>query len=585
MRRLFLIAWLGLYPAIAGAQQVTLPLEKYEDLRARASAGGEDPTPPPAPWALESADYEVKAGPESARVVQTLRFTLFDDKWQSLPLGEAGAFIRADFRGLEGRVDMAGGAWVLQARGRGVHEVVLESAVPVVRDETATRPTWRFGLRFPAAAVVRGRIAAPAAIEEVESEGPGLTLHAPEGGWTFVALPNGEIRWTLSGRATLPRRALLPLRFEATTATATTLSRTRLQAFGWIETRVAQGRLETLRVPVPAGFKVVTVRGPVAGWDAKEGALVITPLAPVEDRLAVEVELTGEPRDVFATPLLIPEGSVRTLPLAKAALRGDGELNLADPGAARVAEAGEAAKLPASLRERDGKLFAVADVRRPPRWEAVWARSTEVLAAQIDRLLVNVAVGESGRASYQLWAEVRNRGAQRLSLTLPAGFTLAAGHRDGAAVTPGTDGKTLSVPLLTQQAPQVVHLDGVVPLTLPREGSFEIPMPALSVPAAKVEVRVLLPGGRAYSLAEPARAGVVGALPRTAARGPVSELSRQVNTQLMNVNAVAAASQASGFYPHPPGFIFLDAAWSALSATPSPLAIRVEAAKEKSQWF
>ena len=174
MRKAFLIAWLALHPLAIGAQQVTLPLEQYENLRARANAEADAAPRPPAPWALESADYSVQAGPESARVVQTLRFTIYDDKWQSLPLGEAGAFIRADFGGLEGRVNVVEGAWALQARGRGAHEVRLESAVPVVRDETATRPTWRFGLRFPAAAVVRGRIEAADPVEEVEAEGSGL---------------------------------------------------------------------------------------------------------------------------------------------------------------------------------------------------------------------------------------------------------------------------------------------------------------------------------------------------------------------------------------------------------------------------
>ena len=79
----------------------------------------------------------------------------------------------------------------------------------------------------------------------------------------------------------------------------------------------------------------------------------------------------------------------------------------------------------------------MADAARPPLWEAAWAERTEVLAAQVDRLLVDVAMGEAGKASYQLWAEVRNRGAQQLTLTLPAGFELAVGHRDGVTVVPG----------------------------------------------------------------------------------------------------------------------------------------------------
>jgi hypothetical protein len=591
MRRIWIRLSIGVGLALlalaAGAQQVTLPLEKFEQLRARANPETDNPVRPPAPYALELAEYEVKVGPESARVVQTLRLTLYDDQWQTVPLGEAGSFIAADFKGSEGRVEVSDNGLEMHVRGRGRREVRLESAVPVARDDKATRPTWSFALRFPAAAVVRGRIEAPPAVEELDPEGSGLVFPAsPGGGWAFVALPATEVRWTLSGRATVPQRAQLPLRFEATSATATTLSRTRLQVLGWIEVRIAQGRLETLRVPVPAGLEVADVRGPSAGWKVEAGTLIVTPLAPVEDTLAVEIVLTGDPTDRFATPLLIPQGSARTALLAKAALKGDGILSLADSGAARGPEEREAARLPDSLKAIDGRLFAVADPARPPRWEAAWAERTEVLAAQVDRLLVDVAMGDAGKASYQLWAEVRNRGAQQLALTLPAGFELAVGHRDGVVVIPGVTGGALSIPLLTQEAAQVVHLEGVVPLPLPQgSGNFSVPLPALSAPVARVEVRLILPGGRSYVLAEQARAGQVSPPPGAAARKAVSGLAVQANTQINAGQTFSTPASAAALYNVPPGFAFLQAAWSALSTAPPPLAVRVEKEKEKREWF
>jgi hypothetical protein len=583
---------LALLALAAGAQQVTLPLEKFEQLRVRANPETETPVRPPAPYALELAEYEVKVGPESARVAQTLRLTLYDDQWQTVPLGEAGSFIAADFKGSEGRVEVSDKGLEMHVRGRGRREVRLESAVPVARDDKATRPTWSFALRFPAAAVVRGRIEAPPAVEELDAEGSGLISPVspgavtPGGGWTFVALPATEVRWTLSGRATVPQRAQLPLRFEATSATATTLSRTRLQVLGWIEVRIAQGRMETLRVPVPAGLEVADVRGPSAGWKVEAGTLIVTPLAPVEDLLAVEIVLTGDPQDRFATPLLSPAGSARTVLLAKASLKGDGILSLTDRGAARAPEEREAVRLPDSLKAVEGRLFAVADGARPPLWEAAWAERTEVLAAQVDRLLVDVAMGEAGKASYQLWAEVRNRGAQQLALTLPAGFELAVGHRDGVTVVPGVTGGSLSIPLLTQDAAQVVHLEGVMPLPLPRgNGDFSVPLPALSAPVARVEVRLILPGGRSYALVEKARTGQVSPPPGTAARKAVSGLGAQANTQINAGQAFSSPASAPALFNIPPGFAFLQAAWSALSAAPPPLAVRVEKEKEKSEWF
>src|ERR1700709_2514425 len=67
------------------------------------TAGAAQGTSPRAPYALELAEYAVKVGPESARVVQTLRLTLYDDKWQTVPLGEAGSFIAPGLKGAGGR--------------------------------------------------------------------------------------------------------------------------------------------------------------------------------------------------------------------------------------------------------------------------------------------------------------------------------------------------------------------------------------------------------------------------------------------------------------------------------------------------
>jgi hypothetical protein len=478
----------------------------------------------------------------------------------------------------------------MHVRGRGRREVRLESAVQVTHDETATRPTWRFDLRFPAAAVVRGRIEAPATVEELDAEGYGLVSPAAPGAagaWTFVALPSSEVRWTLSGKAVIPQRAQLPLRYEATSSTSSTLSRTRLQVLGWIEARVAQGRLETLRVPVPAGLEVTDVHGPTAGWKVEKGVLIVTPLAAVEDKLAVEIDLTGAPQEKLTTPLLIPEGSARTSLLARASLKEGGLLTLVNPGSARAADDREVARLPENQKSGTVRLFAVADAARPPLWEATWAEGTEVLAAQVDRLLVDVVVGESGKASYQLWAEVRNRGTQQLTLTLPPGFELAAGFRDGVAVEPGASGGSLSIPLLTREAAQVVHLEGVIPLDFPKgDGTFAVILPSLSAPAARVEVRVIVPTGRGYELAEKARAGQVSSPPGAVERKPVTGLAAQANTQIAYVGpANARETKAPALFNIPPGFQIVEAAWSALSATPPPLSIRVEREKEKQEWF
>jgi hypothetical protein len=132
----------------------------------------------------------------------------------------------------------------------------------------------------------------------------------------------------------------------------------------------------------------------------------------------------------------------------------------------------------------------------------------------------------------------------------------------------------------------VVHLEGVIPLDLPKgDGALSVPLPALSAPVAKVEVRLILPGGRSYELAEKARAGQIGAPPGTAARKAVSGLGAQANAQINSGLTFSTQEGAPALFNVPPGFASLQASWSALSAAPPPLAVRVEKEKEKREWF
>lgn len=582
-------------PGALRSQEVTLPLSQFEQLRSRAHPGPDDPAPPPARFALESADLDIAVGASSARIVQKLVLTIFSDTWERVPLGEAGSFTSARFGNLEGRVEVTEKeGWALQVHGRGRHEVTLESVVPVRRDETATRPASSFSLRLPPAAVLRGKLQTQPGIDEVTLTGKGMIRGTGGGPWTFVSAfdKDAGVTFTLFGQRTLPERAQLPLRFDATSATSATLSRTQLRVRGWVEARVAQGRLSELRIPVPAGLQLVSVSGPLAGWDlvdekTADGTLVITPLEPVEGTLAVEMELAGEPQPAFASPVLTPAGGRRTLHLVKAALQGDGLLTLTDPGTVRGPEESETARVPASILGSGGRLFAVSDPARPPRWEAEWAEGTEVLAAQVDRLLLDVAVGESGRAVYRLWAEVRNRGAQQLVLHLPPGFELTTARLDGLEVAAGTaPGGGLAVPLLTREAAQAVHIDGVLPLALPSSGRGELvlQLPALSAPAARIEVRAVLPGGRTWRLADASRAASIQGPPQGA---PVSAttsnaLAAQMKSGLSNT---ASGGPLPGMFLVPPGYQEVTAAWSALSASPGPLVLRFENAKEANPWM
>jgi hypothetical protein len=140
--------------------------------------------------------------------------------------------------------------------------------------------------------------------------------------------------------------------------------------------------------------------------------------------------------------------------------------------------------------------------------------------------------------------------------------------------------QSLAVPLAAGEGAQVVHLRGVLPLALPEGGDLALPLPGLSAPAARVEVRALLPGGRTYTLADPGRAGSVGPPPTPTI--PASPAANNLGQQV-----AVAARRVAGASPlaRPAGFVEVQAVWSALSASPAPLVLHVKGVKEKDPWF
>jgi hypothetical protein len=582
-------------PAIAAAQ-VTLSLDEYRKLRARAQAPEVEPPPPPAPYALEVAELEIEAGTVSARLTQNLTFTVFADGWQRIPLGRSGSFTHTEWRGLEGRVEGGAAGSALVVRGRGRHSVRLESVLAMARDETSTRPAWRFELSAPPAATIRGRLRAAEGVEEATlaaSQEPQVAALREEGTrvWSFVDLygPERTLRFGLFGKRILPEKAQLPLRFDARAMTVATLTRTQLLVEAQIVAQVAQGRLSELQLEVPAGLEVVAVDGGVAGWQVQgEGAqrvLQVVPLEPVEKSIELKVRLRGRFTESFDSPLLMPRGSRRTSYLTKAVLQGDGLLDLVAPGSGRASTVVEREAFGQSSERR---LLAVADPRQPPRWQVVWAEGTEVLAAQVDRLLIDAAVGAAGRAAYQVWAVVRNRGALTFELALPPGFELIDAARDGQLVAPGRDAAgAFSVPLASGEAAQVIHLRGVMPLALPaKSGDWALPLPSLSAPAAKVETRLVLPSGHDYELADPTRRQHLAAPPDVREQGDRRQAAARSNVIAQQVvSFLDSPSSQAAFFTCPAGYLSLSAGWSALSAMPAPLKLRVDLATEAASWF
>lgn len=84
MRRIGCICLLLAAGAVP-AQEVTLPLERYDELRGRAHPAPEPEPEPPVPITFEQAVVDVVVGPTSAGITQELELALYGSGWQSVP--------------------------------------------------------------------------------------------------------------------------------------------------------------------------------------------------------------------------------------------------------------------------------------------------------------------------------------------------------------------------------------------------------------------------------------------------------------------------------------------------------------------
>ncbi|MGH9887160.1 MAG: hypothetical protein ACREBE_16660, partial [bacterium] len=562
------------------AQEVVLPLDRYDALRALAQASPPPLAPPAVPFAFEASEITLRPGAETVRARTRLTLVLQAGDWQTIPLPAMGLLTAADLGALAGRVDPAGS---LTVRGTGRHVVTLDSVIPLGVEAAATRKPRTLTLALPKAAAVTGTVIASSQ-DDLEFGGGALgKRQGVAGTWSFVAPRGGTLQLRILGPSVAPERARLPLRFTANSAILVQATRTRQAALGWVRWDVTQGALERLRVLVPTGYEVTDVGADGLGaWEIAAGVLEITPLVPITESVAVTVGLRADPQAEFAAPVLAVPGAEKQTLITSLSVVGDGTPEVIDAGSSREAEVEETDGLPENVRPERATVLRVLDTRRPPRWSVHWSEGAEVLGAQVDRLLVDVLAGEAGRAAYQAWAVVRTSSAAEIELALPPGFVLTGASRDGVVLTPGqgTEGKIVFT-LARQEQPQVIHVAGLLPWTPPPDAeTLAIPVPRLSTPAATVEVRAVLPGGREYV----AEGGVLGyeldppppARPPTEATGGLAAL---------RVRARASASTSQDWFPAPAGSVILLASWSAVSTTPGPLALRVRSLRVKPEWF
>lgn len=555
-----------------GAQEVILSLDRFHELWKKAHPPAVPPPPATGSLALEAAELAIVVDGEVARLSTSLQVTLRGELPQVLLLPELGAFLEVEGGGpgapkLELALVRQEGKPLLRLLGEGRHTIRLESVLPAPAQAAAVTLERRLELELPKAARVTGSLTVGSEVQQTQASSGGLLLAQGPGRFRWVGDPGARLVLLLSGapRVVAKSESALPLVFEVDTASALLGSRARLRLTSWLVVRVVQGELESLRVPLPSGFEVLGVSGEkLLGWEIREGRLELALREATKGALGFEVQLTADPSLELAPPVLVPEGAKQVRRAVKVALRSsDGLLETVERLGAEPLAASDTAPFGPGFEAAPGEPLRLTGASSP-LWRVTWAASGEVVAAQIDRLVVDAVVGETGTVRMRLWAEIRN-GEPSLTVVPPPGARLVRALRGNTELTLGERGDAWVVPMVVQVAPQVVYLEAIVDGVFPRAGGrLILPLPKLSVPASRVEVRLLAPPGFEYHLAEGTAAGAVRP-PPGGSGGTVS------------------VPGPSGLLAAPLGFSTLEASWSAWSMEPPPLVVEVRLLERRSR--
>ena len=571
---------------IGMAQEVVLPLDRYDQLRHEAAW---QPTPTPAPkfplpWAVAEDEIEMTVGPKSARIRQKLQLTVFEAGAQEIPLPAVGRLLKSDLDASRGRITAGKDQWILHTKHTGRDRLELVSVLPVNRAPSAARPTWWVELPLPAVASVKIRVSHSPEMSTMEVVRGGVARRAADGSVLVLGKPSSTLRLRFLGATTAPVPERQALFVPVSTFTLTTLTPTRTKVRSWVEVRRLSGRLETLTLGVPPGMIVVSVSGTsLAAWHQDGATLSLSLEDPEIDYGQFEVALSGPAVEEITTPVVVPRGlQVRTIAAAVTA-SNDGILEILDPATGHLASASERASMPSDFVEETGAPMVIGDPAVPPRWRVTRAQGTKVLACQIDRMVMDVLVGRNGTMALRCWASTRTTGATAVTLRLPPSSTIMEARRDGFPILPGLSHDQVSIPLVAREAAQVVHLAALVPVTW-EAGVLTIPVPAANAPIGRVEIRLVLPPGFRYEL--PADKTLDGSitLPKGGspwyARGEPSRLLLEMAGVPQVEDRVTA-----GFFSQPPGYSVLQAGWNTLSAEPGELRIQTVPSRHRKEWF
>ncbi len=489
---------------------VVIPVDEYQNLRARAFPAERDPEPPPVDATLTRVDYDLHILGDLATGRASLTIDVLKEGWVRVPV-PAGLLVRE--ARLDGKlVSLVSGTpgkgstqptVVLARAGRAV--LLLDIALPV----NASAGEERITLPSTASGITRAHVQLPRMGVDVKLAGGLLAEKSESGGeslWLAYARGNEPLTFTWR-RKMEDHHVTLPLRQRGSLTQLTSLGEDSTSIYAEVNLEVTQGAAKEARIQLPENITVNQVSGAmVADWEVKAGELAVTFLEPVEQ--SARFVITGESKtardghiDISLMRLLNTErdtGGVAVEVLGAGEIKDLKSQGLENADATELGEYVAARQSPSMVAFR----FRSGDAKAPRSLAVDVARYTQqaVLLANVEEARYRVLLSKEGKTLVQALYAIRNNQRNFLKITLPQGAAIWSASLEGKPVRPGQspDGSLL-LPLEKSRAGEEAPVFAVEIFYLVRDsawgdkGKATLALPALDLPVSRTGVLLYHP--------------------------------------------------------------------------------------------
>ncbi|MCA9567038.1 MAG: hypothetical protein KC656_04310 [Myxococcales bacterium] len=518
--RLFSLALLLLSP-MAWAQdppeRVTLTLSEFLKLYEATKNRPDKPEKAPREFALSAAAYDGRVvfdGDEPIAATFNAKFTVevLKPGWARVPLLDASVAVQsAKIGGADAPLVLENGAYTLvtDRQGRFDVDVVLATSVTTQRGSSG----FSFPLQPSGATTVKLEVAAEDALDftvanaKLKKDSTRAGVRVVEA--TLPATGSLAVSWQRSLKPEAqegPDAAAIEPRVYSEVHTLVGIGDGLLTATAIVNQTILFAGVDTMKVRIPGGMKVLDVRGNgVRDWKLDDSG-VLEALLNYEAKgtyaLTIDMERVLDGTGVQA-PIVEPLGVERSKGWLGVQARGALEIRGQD---AKGAAAVDVRTLPASiLGVTDtpvllGYKYLGQDAVIPLVVQE--HEEVDVLVTLLDQAEATTMFTIDGRRLTSVRYQVRNNRRQFLRLKLPEGAELWSANVAGRAVQPAQSEGRLLVPLVRSQASggalaafdvEVVYVENGAGPDAGGKGTFRGTLPTADAPTTYVAWTVYVP--------------------------------------------------------------------------------------------